>query len=237
MSSNKTSLFTGYHTTPRGMSLFLVLIVFWLASLCLHASYTATLTSSLAAKTERLPFSSMREALAKDWIVANHEGTSADYILKVIYPTVIIYLLSRLEICQLDVWNDCIHDFITLCSFVRGTCRTHSPLHPFHQHMYLQTQFSHPTTSLSTSPLQFTATINNIPDNIHNIQILPISSCPPDFRPNFHLFNLHDNNIIIQRSLALTGTLTQEVHLRGQGQERSFRLGLGGAAASPTSTQ
>ena len=95
------------------MSLRLVFIVFWWASVCLYTSYTATLTSSLAVKTEHLPFSSMQEAIAKGWIVATWEGASMDDILKVIYPTVDYLLFSGMEICQLEVWNDCIYDFIS----------------------------------------------------------------------------------------------------------------------------
>ena len=49
-----------------------------------------------------------------------------------------------------------------------------------------------------TEHLPMTATINNIAVNIHNIYIPPISCCPSDFKPNFHLiFNFHDNNIIM----------------------------------------
>ena len=70
------------------MSLRLVFLLFWLASVCLYASYTATLTSSLTTKGENLPFSSLREAVAKDWIVAIWEGTPVGERLKVIYPTV-----------------------------------------------------------------------------------------------------------------------------------------------------
>ena len=46
--------------------------------------------------------------------------------------------------------------------------------------------------------LSITATINNAPVNIHNINICPIFSCPTDFSPNFHhIFNFRDNNIIM----------------------------------------
>ena len=70
------------------MSLRLVFIVFWWASVCLYTSYTATLTSSLAVKTEHLPFSSMQEAITKGWIVAIKERASVDDRLKVIHQTV-----------------------------------------------------------------------------------------------------------------------------------------------------
>ena len=88
-------------------------MLFWLASVTLYASYTATLTSHLAVKTEHMPFSSMREALAKGWIVAICKGTWEEDMLKVIYPTVDYLLFSGMEICQLEVWNDCIYDFIS----------------------------------------------------------------------------------------------------------------------------
>ena len=49
-----------------------------------------------------------------------------------------------------------------------------------------------------TKHLSVTYTINNVPVNIHDIYIPPISSCPPDFTPNFHpLFNFRDNNMIM----------------------------------------
>ena len=49
-----------------------------------------------------------------------------------------------------------------------------------------------------TEHLFITATINNVPDKIHNIYISTISSCPPNLTPNFHLlYNFRDNNIIM----------------------------------------
>ncbi|XP_047740533.1 glutamate receptor ionotropic, kainate glr-3-like [Hyalella azteca] len=73
----------GYHTTPQSGCLRLLFWVFWLTSVCLYASYSATLTSNFTFRVHAIPFSNLEEATKKtDWQIGLLKGTSTISVLQ-----------------------------------------------------------------------------------------------------------------------------------------------------------
>ena len=100
--------FPGFYTTPRRTPLRIVFLVFWLTSLCIYSSYTATLTASLSVQNPYLPFRTLDEALSDlDWKIGIRKGSAIIAIINVSsyhslpYYSAIIVLLYKLRLLTL----------------------------------------------------------------------------------------------------------------------------------------